>query len=48
MTKNARGYIFVNYNGSISNITTTVTGVVSPTAVSVSNNMQFVSTCPDM
>jgi hypothetical protein len=48
MTKNLRGYVYINYNSSISNITTSAAGIVSPGAISVSSNMQFGNTCPVM
>lgn len=46
MQKNVSGFIYLNYNSSISNITTSATGVVAPAAISISNNMQYGNTCP--
>lgn len=46
MQKNVSGFIYLNYNSSISNITTSATGIVAPAAISISNNMQYGNTCP--
>ena len=46
MQKNVSGFIYINYNSSLTNITTSAAGVVSPSTITVSNNMQYGNTCP--
>jgi hypothetical protein len=46
MQKNVSGFIYLNYNSSVSNMTTTAAGIVAPSAITVSNNMQYGNTCP--
>jgi hypothetical protein len=48
MQKNVAGYIYLNYNSSVTSIVTDVTGgVLAPAKItSMSNNMQFGNTCP--
>ncbi|GMF34317.1 unnamed protein product [Phytophthora lilii] len=42
MQKNTRGFIYLNYNSSLTTLVTNTTGVVA----SISNNMNFGNTCP--
>lgn len=46
MQKNVSGFIYLNYNSSVSNITTTASGTLAPSGITVSNNMQYGNTCP--
>lgn len=41
MQKNVSDFVYLNYNSSISNITTSAAGVVTPSTITVSNNMQY-------
>ncbi|KAE9093441.1 hypothetical protein PF005_g18197 [Phytophthora fragariae] len=47
MQKNVSGYIYLNYNSSSTQFTTSAAGIVSPTQIGTpSYNMQFGNTCP--
>ena len=48
MQKNTRGFIYLNYNSSVTNITTAGSaGYVNPiTIASINNNMNYGNTCP--
>ncbi|GMF24276.1 unnamed protein product [Phytophthora lilii] len=50
MQKNTRGFIYINYNSSSTNIvTTSAGGVLTPGKISsISNNINFGNTCPIM
>ncbi|GMF37994.1 unnamed protein product [Phytophthora lilii] len=52
MSKNAKGFIYINYNSSITTLTTTATAGNNPvnpkTAVSFSTGMNYGNTCPIM
>jgi hypothetical protein len=48
MQKNVNGFIYLNYNSSSSLITTTATGTVSPSLITVQTQMQYGNTCPVM